>query len=78
MFHVPCLLLCPLFFLSSHCFLASHLPCFRAFVAELSNTIWAFATAGVRGDTQVELVKFIADALDEGGGLFFGLRFKRT
>jgi len=45
--------------------------------AELSNTIWAFATAGIRGDRQVELVKFIADTLDEGSGNFFGVQFKR-
>eukprot|EP00571_Detonula_confervacea_P017812 CAMPEP_0172298486 /NCGR_PEP_ID=MMETSP1058-20130122/1119_1 /TAXON_ID=83371 /ORGANISM="Detonula confervacea, Strain CCMP 353" /LENGTH=1283 /DNA_ID=CAMNT_0013007761 /DNA_START=130 /DNA_END=3978 /DNA_ORIENTATION=- len=43
---------------------------------ELSNTIWAFATEGIRGDTQVQLVKFMADALDEGDGLFHGLQFK--
>ena len=43
---------------------------------ELSNTIWAFATAGIRGSTQVELVKFIADALDAGDGQFFGHQFK--
>lgn len=43
---------------------------------ELSNTIWAFATAGIRGRTQVELVKYIADALDEGAGQFFGHHFK--
>jgi hypothetical protein len=42
----------------------------------LSNTIWAFATAGIRGSTQVELVKFIADALDAGDGQFFGHQFK--
>ena len=46
-------------------------------ITELSNTIWAFATAGIRGDTQVELVKFMADALDEGRGQFFGFQFKR-
>ena len=46
-------------------------------LTELSNTIWAFATAGLRGDTQVDLVKFIADALDEGSGSFFGFQFKR-
>lgn len=46
-------------------------------LSELSNTIWAFATAGLRGDTQVDLVKFIADALDEGSGSFFGFQFKR-
>ena len=45
---------------------------------ELSNTIWAFATSGVRGNTQVQLVKFIADALDDGDGQFFGVDFKRT
>ena len=45
---------------------------------ELSNTIWAFATSGVRGNTQVQLVKFIADALDDGDGQFFGADFKRT
>lgn len=43
---------------------------------ELSNTIWAYATAGIRGSTQVELVKFIADALDAGDGQFFGHQFK--
>ena len=43
---------------------------------ELSNTIWAFATAGIRSRTQVELVKFIADALDAGDGQFFGHQFK--
>ena len=43
---------------------------------ELSNTIWAFATAGIRGEQQIELVKFAADALDDGGGLFFGNAFK--
>jgi hypothetical protein len=43
---------------------------------ELSNTIWAFATAGIRGRTQVKLVKFIADALDAGDGPFFGHQFK--
>ena len=45
---------------------------------ELSNTIWAFATSGVRGNAQVQLVKFIADALDDGDGQFFGADFKRT
>ena len=45
---------------------------------ELSNTIWAFATSGVRGNTQVQLVQFIADALDDGDGQFFGADFKRT
>ena len=44
---------------------------------EFSNTIWAFATAGVRGVAQVELIRFLADALDEGNGLFFGFEFKR-
>ena len=44
---------------------------------EFSNTVWAFATAGIRGNAQVELIKFLADALDEGNGLFFGLEFKR-
>ena len=44
---------------------------------ELSNTVWAFATAGIRGDTLVELVKFMGDALDEGDGGFFGFQFKR-
>eukprot|EP00986_Skeletonema_menzelii_P013287 scaffold7617_cov240-Skeletonema_menzelii.AAC.2 len=43
---------------------------------ELSNTIWAFATAGIRGEQQIELVKFAANALDEGEGLFFGNEFK--
>lgn len=43
---------------------------------ELSNTIWAFATAGIRGEQQIELIKFAADALDEGEGLFFGNEFK--
>ena len=48
-----------------------------SFASELSNTIWAFGTAGLRGDTQVELVKFMADALDDGDGQFFGFQFKR-
>ena len=43
---------------------------------ELSNTIWAFATAGIRGQQHIELVKFAANALDEGEGLFFGNAFK--
>ena len=43
---------------------------------ELSNTIWAFATAGVRSETQVNLVKYLADALDVGCGQFFGHSFK--
>jgi hypothetical protein len=43
---------------------------------ELSNTIWAFATAGVRSETQVNLVKYLADVLDVGDGQFFGHSFK--
>lgn len=58
--------------------LPNHLPLPPLFLfSELSNTVWAFATAGIRGDTLVELIKFMADALDEGDGGFFGFQFKR-
>eukprot|EP00804_Cyclotella_cryptica_P031368 CCRYP_012184-RH/>CCRYP_012184-RH protein AED:0.21 eAED:0.21 QI:390/1/1/1/0.8/0.66/6/200/821 len=43
---------------------------------EFSNTLWAFATAGIRGNAQVSLTKLMADAMDDGGGQFFGGYFK--
>lgn len=43
---------------------------------EFANTIWAFATAGIRVDAYVRLVKLMADALDDGDGGFFGGYFK--
>ena len=56
---------------------SAHLHSHGSLDTEFSNTIWAFATAGVRGVAQVELIRFLADALDEGNGLFFGFEFKR-
>ena len=55
----------------------SVLTFFTGICTEFSNTIWAFATAGVRGISQVELIRFVADSMDEGNGLFFGFEFKR-
>ena len=43
---------------------------------EFANTIWAFATAGIRVDSYVRLVRLMADALDEGDGSFYGGYFK--
>jgi hypothetical protein len=43
---------------------------------EFANTLWAFATAGVRVQSLVKLTKVMADSLDEGNGEFFGGYFK--
>lgn len=35
---------------------------------ELSNSIWALASAGIRGKNQLRLISFTADTLDEDDG----------
>ena len=44
---------------------------------EFANTLWAFATAGIRVEAHVKLATLMADTLDEGNGAFFdGSYFK--
>lgn len=37
---------------------------------EFSNSVWAFASAGLRGSGQIELLKYIADTFDGDNGRF--------
>jgi hypothetical protein len=46
------------------------------FLSEFANTLWAFATSGIRADAHVKLAKLMADGMDEGDGSFFGGYFK--
>lgn len=43
---------------------------------EFANTLWAFATAGIRVDAYVKLTKLMADTMEECSGKFFDGHFK--